>query len=982
MKKQLLSLLFLLTLCVPAAFADSWVETAITDLATGDVVVIVDKTSSCAMGTMVSKGPSAVKLTLSDGKATFSDSDGIYKFNVIVDGSNYLFRVDSDKYLYCIDSTTGVRIGTTTTANVFTWDSSSNKLKNTAVKRWLGVYNSQDWRCYSPATQANIKATVTAFYKLVTGSEVTKEENGLAWSDESYDYTMGEVLEAPTLVNPNNLTVAYSSSDGTVATIDAAGVLEIQGEGSTTITATFEGDDTYKAGRVSYELTVIDPNAPLSDEITVAKLGLSGTSYQDFNEVSIDSNAKYSGAAASNNGIQINTGKKGTGTKNYCGIYTVKSAGLLKSISITFHSNNSDKNAVKILASNSPFDPTVDYSNQSAITIAELNKTTSKYIFEDDYTYFAIISASGANYITSIDVEWAEDVPQVATPTYEFINYLNFEYADIKLACETEGVTYKYTINGGEEQSTDGIIRINEYGTYEVTLWAEKDGMRASKKITETIVYKNPFAMSFSLEPGEYPYGTEVKVLIDTDDAGNYSTFDYEIEYSNSTESKKGVNFDDLKFTLTESCTITVKLTYKYDNSIQEVLTGEFTVSAPEAPKFSKDGGLVLAGTEVTLTAAEGMTIYYTTDGTEPTNESTLYAAPIVVNDDMTIRAVAYIGTLASKVAEASFDVQNSLAEINALAGGDTVLYSGELTVVYASGAYNYVYDGTNYSLLYQDLGLQANDVIKAGWSGAVSYYNGLYEIKDVKSIETVADATPLKAVPVEVRRNDFDQIVTKENMNLYVEIKNIEITNLDTKKNFTSAFGTLYNQLSCEDYSEAGHYDVVGFVGYYEKGTTKTVQIFPSSMTLLEDPMIKVFWHNHNGTTSINWNAPHVHYSLDGETFEEPVKMTPSQTAMAIKAYAAEATATNDWEAEIPAKSTHVFFTNNGDESKKTQANEAVDGKHYTPTNDDVTGIENITVENAAVEYFNLQGVRVANPSEGGIYIMRQGSKTSKIRF
>lgn len=506
--------------------------------------------------------------------------------------------------------------------------------------------------------------------------------------------------------------------------------------------------------------------------------------------------------------------------------------------------------------------------------------------------------------------------------------------------------------------------------------------MRASKKITETIVYKNPFAMSFSLEPGEYPYGTEVKVLIDTDDAGNYSTFDYEIEYSNSTESKKGVNFDDLKFTLTESCTITVKLTYKYDNSIQEVLTGEFTVSAPEAPKFSKDGGLVLAGTEVTLTAAEGMTIYYTTDGTEPTNESTLYATPIVVNDDMTIRAVAYIGTLASKVAEASFDVQNSLAEINALAKGDLILYSGELTVVYASGSYVYVYDGTDYTLLYQSgLGLKADDVIKAGWSGTVTPYNGLFEIQKINGIEVDAEAIPLKAVPVEVRRNDFDQIVTHDNMHAYVEIKSIEITGL-SGKNFTSAFGTIYNQLGCSDYTEAGHYDIVGFVGYYESGNTKTVQIFPASMTLLEDPMIKVYWHNHNGTTSINWNAPHVHYSLDGETFEEPVKMTPSQTAMAIKAYATETTAPNDWEAEIPAKSTHVFFTNNGDESKKTQANEAVDGKHYTPTNDDVTGIENITVENAAVEYFNLQGVRVANPSEGGIYIMRQGSKTSKIRF
>ena len=44
------------------------------------------------------------------------------------------------------------------------------------------------------------------------------------------------------------------------------------------------------------------------------------------------------------------------------------------------------------------------------------------------------------------------------------------------------------------------------------------------------------------------------------------------------------------------------------------------------------------------------------------------------------------------------------------------------------------------------------------------------------------------------------------------------------------------------------------------------------------------------------------------------------------------------------------------------------------------VTGITNISAdENAPVEYFNLQGVRVANP-ENGIFIVRQGSKVTKV--
>ncbi|WP_036182191.1 chitobiase/beta-hexosaminidase C-terminal domain-containing protein [Ureibacillus manganicus] len=53
--------------------------------------------------------------------------------------------------------------------------------------------------------------------------------------------------------------------------------------------------------------------------------------------------------------------------------------------------------------------------------------------------------------------------------------------------------------------------------------------------------------------------------------------------------------------------------------------------------------GMLPVGTEVTLsTSTIGAQIYYTTDGTEPTVETgQLYKAPITINDDMTIKAIA-----------------------------------------------------------------------------------------------------------------------------------------------------------------------------------------------------------------------------------------------------------------------------------------------------------------------------------------------------
>ncbi|MBO4868577.1 MAG: CotH kinase family protein [Clostridia bacterium] len=59
-------------------------------------------------------------------------------------------------------------------------------------------------------------------------------------------------------------------------------------------------------------------------------------------------------------------------------------------------------------------------------------------------------------------------------------------------------------------------------------------------------------------------------------------------------------------------------------------------------PSFSENGGYVEAGTTVTIKAPEGCLVYYTTDGTPPTQTGTLYRAPITVDKTMSIRARAY----------------------------------------------------------------------------------------------------------------------------------------------------------------------------------------------------------------------------------------------------------------------------------------------------------------------------------------------------
>ena len=67
----------------------------------------------------------------------------------------------------------------------------------------------------------------------------------------------------PTLTNPHDVTVEYSSSNEDVALVDEnTGYVALCGEaGTTTITATFAGNSTYAAGTATYTITTYDPAA-------------------------------------------------------------------------------------------------------------------------------------------------------------------------------------------------------------------------------------------------------------------------------------------------------------------------------------------------------------------------------------------------------------------------------------------------------------------------------------------------------------------------------------------------------------------------------------------------------------------------------------------------------------------------------------------------------------------------------------------------
>ena len=259
---------------VSAWAADSWVKTAPANLQTGDIVVIVDQTTATAMSNNggTSSAPAATAVTLSTDKSEISGevaatlqwvvtkSDGSYKFNV----------ADTENYLYCTNTNNGVRVGTNSN-NAFTiYDNNGvDFLLNTATSRYIGVYNSQDWRCYT-SINANIKECVTAFYKKVSSD--TPQKTKIA-SIESItptsinidgEGTFEATITPATGVTASAYTVTWSADNDDLLVVDTNGdYLAGSNIGSVNVTVTVTPTDveTYEEVSKSFSVTIVDPNA-------------------------------------------------------------------------------------------------------------------------------------------------------------------------------------------------------------------------------------------------------------------------------------------------------------------------------------------------------------------------------------------------------------------------------------------------------------------------------------------------------------------------------------------------------------------------------------------------------------------------------------------------------------------------------------------------------------------------------------------------
>ena len=263
------------------------------------------------------------------------------------------------------------------------------------------------------------------------------------------------------------------------------------------------------------------------------------------------------------------------------------------------------------------------------------------------------------------------EAPAVAveTPAFSIAGGEVEEGTTVTITCATEGATVYYTTDGTEPTTSSavysGAITVNSAMT--IKAMAAKEGNYTDSEVasaTFTIKAREVVATPvISPAGGEVAAGTAVTISCATSGATVYYTTD------GSTPTTSSAVYSGA---ITVNSAMTVKAMAAkngyYTNS--SVAAAAFTIKveavAVSTPVISPAGGEVEEGTTVTITCAtEGATVYYTTDGTEPTTSSAVYSGAITVNSAMTIKAMAaksgnYTN---SGVATATFTIKEVVVE-------------------------------------------------------------------------------------------------------------------------------------------------------------------------------------------------------------------------------------------------------------------------------------------------------------------------------
>ena len=319
----------------------------------------------------------------------------------------------------------------------------------------------------------------------------------------------------------------------------------------------------------------------------------------------------------------------------------------------------------------------------------------------EDGTYTLIGYPSVYNSYNRFYVVTAYPKPQA--PTFAPVEGEFSDAFTLHLACATDGVAIYYTIDGTDPTTSSTLysdatgINIPAANTTVKAIAYFQD--MTSDVASATYVYKAVAKPLFGTVSGtEVYYGTKITVACATDGVNLYYTMTTDgnepADPTNaSTEYPDGgiaVNANSVK----------IKVVAEKNGDYSSIASATYTLKNPAAPIFSVEAGAVARNTIVTISSAEGTTIYYTVDGSDPANasDSGTNSINVTIDNTKTIRALAVDGVAnISDEVSAAYTIAKVATPVISTAAG--MLNKGtQVTITTATDGATiyYTLDGTN----------------------------------------------------------------------------------------------------------------------------------------------------------------------------------------------------------------------------------------------------------------------------------------------
>ena len=506
---------------MPVAMAEettqtTWTKTTLSDIKEADTIAI---TMTKGNDTWVlpnnngTKGaPAAITGTVSGNTMTTTEKD-IFSWNIKkgTDSFQIFSAVENTKYLYSQSTNNGIRVGTGKNADWIV-DDETGYLKNVTLTRYMGVYNSQDWRSYT-SLHANIAGQTLNFWKLDAAKQ--QVETPTANVENGAEIEVGTEIKFE--CKTEGATIYYKTAGTEYQAY--TGPISASHNETYTVKATKDGMEDSKELVVSVDVFewvnkyVKADTIATGDQVVIYN---AGNGYAVAGEMLGSYYLKPAAATVAENALTADSFDKlvWTVTKNEDGTYSFKQG---TDTTLTMGTNNGKFNLN--LTGDGAVKWDVETCNaENASYYMSGNGLTGQYgkVYMEYYAKYTEFSA----YCTSTDRLKEKDfgmtfykltkeknfigglVPpptptqKVATPTASPAAGEVAKGTEVTFSCATEGAKIFYKTTGDYIEYT-APIAVNEDNTF--TVKATKDGMKGSEEAT--------FAYTVKKESGEIKLG-------------------------------------------------------------------------------------------------------------------------------------------------------------------------------------------------------------------------------------------------------------------------------------------------------------------------------------------------------------------------------------------------------------------------------------------------------------------------------------------